>query len=121
MLDIRHSSDVLNNNGTFLHSSVSNCKFLSIGHLSKEYKRSKACVQCGEVNVHHRSLCPKKFNQPNDIPISQETEQSGDLDENVYISTGEIVLMQTAKAEVSPLTYQKRNCTILLDSGSKRT
>ena len=34
-------------------------KCLKVGHMSKDYKRSKSCVHCGEVNTHHRSLCPK--------------------------------------------------------------
>ena len=35
-------------------------KCLKVGHLSKDCKRTKR-VYCGEVNAHHRSLCPRKF------------------------------------------------------------
>ena len=36
-------------------------KCLKIGHLSKDCKKNKFCVYCGEVNTHHRSLFPQKF------------------------------------------------------------
>ena len=36
-------------------------KCLKVGHVSKDCKRNKTCVYCGEINVHHRSLCPQKF------------------------------------------------------------
>ena len=42
-------------------------KCLKTGHLAKECKRSKVCDHCGEVNAHHRSLCPKKFKQSSSI------------------------------------------------------
>ena len=36
-------------------------KCLKVGQMSKDCKKGKACVHCGEDNAHHRSLCPKKF------------------------------------------------------------
>ena len=101
-------------------------KCLRIGHLAKECKRSKVCVHCGEANSHHRSLCPKKFKQSNGVRAPQEvnvlTEQSGVLGENVLISSGEFVLMQTAKTDVKhPDTTESQNIRLLFDSGSQRT
>ena len=37
-------------------------KCLNVGHVSKDCKRSKTFVYCGEINAHHRNLCPQKFN-----------------------------------------------------------
>ena len=36
-------------------------KCLKVGHKTDECRQNKLCVHCGEKNVHHRSLCPKKF------------------------------------------------------------
>ncbi len=37
-------------------------KCLKIGHEASECKRGgRTCTYCGEMNKHHRSLCPKKF------------------------------------------------------------
>ena len=36
-------------------------KCLKTGHLSRDCKKNKSCVYCGEVNTHHRSLCPQKI------------------------------------------------------------
>ncbi|XP_045206115.2 uncharacterized protein LOC123558301 [Mercenaria mercenaria] len=78
-------------------------KCLKFGHLSRECKGNKVCVYCGEKNVHHKSLCPKKFihNAVNETvhvmeEITTETGLAESSDENVLVSTGEIVLMQTA-------------------------
>ena len=101
-------------------------KCLRIGHLAKECKRSKVCVHCGKANDHHRSLCPKKFKQSNDVRSPQEvnalTEQSGVQGENALISSGEFVLMQTAKTEIrNPDSTRSQTVRLLFDSGSQRT
>lgn len=101
-------------------------KCLRIGHLAKECKRSKVCVHCGKANDHHRSLCPKKFKQSNDVRSPQEvnalTEQSGVQGENALISSGEFVLMQTAKTEIrNPDSTRCQTVRLLFDSGSQRT
>ncbi|XP_053406660.1 uncharacterized protein LOC128559357 [Mercenaria mercenaria] len=36
---------------------------LKEGHISSQCKSSKTCVYCGQVDVHHRSLCEKKFKE----------------------------------------------------------
>ena len=36
-------------------------KCLKTGHMYRDCKKGKACVHCGEVNAHYKSLCPKKF------------------------------------------------------------
>ena len=101
-------------------------KCLKTGHISNECKRGKICVDCGEVNAHHRSLCPKKFKQSNSSFTPHEvnalTEQSSSPNENALISSGEFVLMQTAKTEVrNPHNDRSMTVRLMLDSGSQRT
>ena len=36
-------------------------KCLKVGHLSKDCKKNKTYVYCGEEYASHRSLCPRKF------------------------------------------------------------
>lgn len=101
-------------------------KCLKVGHLSKECKKGKPCVHCGEVNAHHRSLCPKKFQAKLfsahlSEEISELSEDTSDR-ENALVSSSEIVLMQTAQAEITNPNHSKREqVRILLDSGSQRT
>ena len=50
------------------------------------------------MNVHHRSLCPKKFQAPQFVTHSvNEVEDRGEtVEEGSLMSTNETVLMQTA-------------------------
>lgn len=118
-----------------------NC--LREGHSSKECKRSKLCVHCNETNLHHRSLCPKKFklkstsvhlseelgvNSYSDIEFSDGRIQQNSLqirsskEENVLITSSEMVLMQTAKTDVrNTENSYKQTTRVLFDSGSQRT
>ena len=102
-------------------------KCLKPGYMSKDCKRSKACVHCGEVNTHHKSLCPKKYaSNVSTAHLVEETDEKAEIDEfaekNVMVSSGEMVLMQTAKAEIqSPNNSKSEHVRILLDSGSQRT
>ena len=102
-------------------------KCLKTGHMSKDCKRSKACVHCGEVNSHHRSLCPKKYKASvSNAHLIEETDELKEVsvcaEENVLVSSGEMVLMQTAKAEImNPNKHKSDQVRILLDSGSQRT
>lgn len=94
--------------------------------LAKDCKRNTVCAHCGEANAHHRSLCPKKFKQSNSavqsIEVNALTEQSNSRDENALISSGEFVLMQTARTEVRNTESNKSETVrLLLDSGSQRT
>ena len=46
---------------------------LKVGHVSKECKQNKMCVHYGEFNIHHRSLCPKKFRSKiSNVHLSEE-------------------------------------------------
>ncbi|CAG2197218.1 unnamed protein product [Mytilus edulis] len=111
-------------------------------HKSAECKKGKLCVHCGVLNSHHRSLCPKKFGPGlTSVHLSEEydhsssglssgveqsltslSEQRETASENVLISSSEIVLMQTAKVEVSnPNDSLKQTTRLLFDSGSQRT
>ena len=80
-------------------------KCLKTGHRAKDCKKGKACVHCGEVNDHHRSLCRKKFSS--NVSSAHLTEEIDELsgnfacaEEEALVSSGEMVLMQTAKTEV---------------------
>ena len=104
-------------------------KCLKLGHMSKDCKKGKACVHCGEVNTHHRSLCPKKFKSS--VVSAHLTEEIQDdhneyvcSGENVLVSSGEMVLMQTARTEIRGQGQENskgETVRILLDSGSQRT
>lgn len=100
---------------------------LKVGHVSKECKQTKMCVYCGEFNVHHRSLCPKKFRSSvSSVHLSEETsdvaKEIPSVQENVLVSLGQIVLMQTAKTEIKhPLGSGREQVRILMDSGSQKT
>ena len=103
-------------------------KCLKSGHKTSDCKGSKICVHCGEKNVHHRSLCPKKFKMKRSIETVQLIEEISDphdktgQHENVLVSSNESVLMQTAQVEVvNSETSAKTQIRLLLDSGSQRT
>lgn len=104
-------------------------KCLKEGHSSKECKSRKKCVYCSEENVHHRSLCPRKFKKSvtkESVHVSEEGyESEGEHhqnDENVLLSYGEKVIMQTASAKLyNEKTLIEQDARILLDSGSQRT
>ena len=102
-------------------------KCLKTGHRAKDCKKGKACVHCGEVNDHHRSLCRKKFSS--NVSSAHLTEEIDELsgnfacaEEEALVSSGKMVLMQIAKTEVK--NQDKSKCEkvrILLDSGSQMT
>ena len=75
---------------------------------------------------HHRSLCPKQFGSTHrenssfaeEMPVQDEVVYT----ENSLISSGEMVLMQTAKTDIkNPESDIKQETRILPDSGSQRT
>ncbi|XP_052785982.1 uncharacterized protein LOC128221411 [Mya arenaria] len=82
-----------------------------------------------EQHVHHRSLCPKKFKSKSvneNVAVSEEVSETYENNtlpkENALLSTGEIVLMQTARTNVeNPDSQFERKARVLLDSGSQRT
>ena len=83
-------------------------KYLKEGHYTRDCKSAKRCVYCGEFRVHHRSLCPSKFEKTivkESVHVSEEFEeatQSVPVQQgNTCLSIGETVLMQTALTEVS--------------------
>ena len=102
-------------------------KCLKSGHMAKDCKKGKACVHCGETNDHHRSLCKKKFaTNVSNVHLTEEIEEFSEgfacAGEEALVSSGEMVLMQTAKAVIkSPNNSEVENVRILLDSGSQRT
>ena len=100
---------------------------MKVGHLAKDCDINKTCVYCGEANVHHRSLCPKKYKANiTSTYLSRETDgvsgTNDQIEENVLISSEEIVLMQTATTEIRDTNNSHSTQTrLLLDSGSQRT
>ncbi|KAH3856284.1 hypothetical protein DPMN_098869 [Dreissena polymorpha] len=80
---------------------------LKDNHLANECKSSKICVYCRAKDVHHRSLCDKKFSKSvkkenESAHISQEVEETdGACDESGLLSCDETVFMQTATAKVT--------------------
>ena len=127
---------------------------LKQGHRTNECTLTKNCFYCGQVNRHHRSLCPQKFGNlrnesahlveelfvqeelgatKDEIVTSSNTDrmftdsnktvqEDGGSIENVLISSGETVLMQTAKTDIrNPMTSMTQTVRMLLDTGSHRT
>ena len=123
------------------------------GHKTNECTLTKNCFYCGQVNNHHRSLCPQKFgnlrkeganlvgelsvqemmsttkdemvtfrNKDRMFTPSNTVQEDEDSTESVLISSGETVLMQTAKTDIrNPLTSVTQTVRILLDTGSHRS
>ena len=98
------------------------------GHNANDcLKQGTKCYFCKQLNHHHRSLCPQKFGTPHRESAKLADEMPVQPDESVntensLISSGEMVLMQTALANIkNPDNGYKQNVRILLDSGSQRT
>ncbi|MBV2113425.1 MAG: aspartyl protease family protein [Candidatus Thiodiazotropha sp. (ex Ctena orbiculata)] len=99
---------------------------LKQGHKSDECTLKKSCYYCGQMNNHHRSLCPEKFGslQHENVHLVEETPLQNDLNrtENVLLSSSEMVLMQTSKASIkNAISGVQGNVRILFDTGSQRT
>ena len=62
------------------------------------------CYYCKQWNRHHRSLCPQQFGtvQGENSSLAEELPEENEVlnTENSLILSGEMVLMQTAKADV---------------------
>ena len=70
---------------------------MKLDHKVRECKvQGKTCVHCGEKDKHHRTLCPKKFNQDEDQENDTSMPESNDDTESGMIAIGEKVIMQTA-------------------------
>jgi len=102
-------------------------KCLKTGHKTNECHANRMCVHCGIRNDHHRSLCPKKFNtsqtsvhMSEEILHSNEHESSNTSPENALMSSGEMVLMQTATTTIQN-EDKTQSVRLLLDSGSQRS
>ncbi|XP_062582984.1 uncharacterized protein LOC134244753 [Saccostrea cucullata] len=103
---------------------------LKPGHRSKECRVDKACYHCRQTRDHHRSLCPKKFSVrqresshlTEEVCSKQETSNFSQSSENSLLSSGDIVLMQTAQTEVTNHNGENSEpARLLMDSGSQRT
>ena len=99
---------------------------LKQGHKVSECGLKKDCVYCGQSGNHHRSLCQQKFGSVSQEGVhfvdELETEEDPSINENALLSSGELVMMQTATTDMSnPTNGQIQNARMLLDSGSQRT
>lgn len=96
---------------------------LKTGHRLKDCKSERKCVYCGKSKKHHRSLCLKKF--PINAEMSslpEDVVETPNENEGTLLSSGDTVLMQTAKTVVHNLSKPKtEEIRLLLDSGSQRT
>ena len=117
----------IHNHG-IMETEIKGCCYICLGdghNASECFKRDSKCYYCRQINHHNRSLCPQKFGTTHresskladEIPI-----EDGLINiENRLISSGEMVLMQTAKAEIkSTNNGYRHNIRLLLDSGSQR-
>ena len=89
-------------------------------------KRDSRCYYCKQLFHHHRSLCPQKFRTSHreSAKLGDEvpTEDGIEYTESSLISSGEMILMQTARAGTKSTTLGCRHSTrLLLDSDSQRT
>ena len=79
-----------------------------------ECNYTRSCYYCSKSNAHHRSLCPKKFGalKNESAHLVEELTESDVKDitetENALISTGEIVLMQTAQVTMKIQLIENR-------------
>ena len=97
------------------------------GHKVTDCHIEKKCYYCQQSKNHHRSLCPTKF-QLRQREISSFVDECPSTDntendqEESLLSSGDIVLMQTAKTCVgNSENTVNEEIRVLLDSGSQRT
>jgi len=113
--------------------------------------QSKYCYHCKQIGHHHRSICPKQFNiscgsdtqilRSSGLGANQSSAnlQSASLTTNetendsfvsasnnvslshALLTTGERVLLQTARVTICGRNGCKVSTYLLLDSGSQRT
>ncbi|CAC5404450.1 unnamed protein product [Mytilus coruscus] len=101
---------------------------LKSGHRLRDCTSDRKCVYCGKTKKHHRSLCLKKF-ATNRTEISNLADEAVETTESVslttessFLSSGDIVLMQTAKTVITNMSDTcNEEIRLLLDSGSQRT
>ena len=91
--------------GECYHFKTMEERCMKVRHLAKDCVINKTCAYCGEANAHHRSLCSKKYkSNVTSTYLSGETNfmsrTDTKIEENVLISSEEIVLMQTATTEI---------------------
>ncbi|CAC5402676.1 unnamed protein product [Mytilus coruscus] len=101
---------------------------LKSGHRLRDCTSDRKCVYCGKTKKHHRSLWLKKF-ATNRTEISNLADEAVETTESVslptessFLSSGDIVLMQTAKTVITNMSDTcNEEIRLLLDSGSQRT
>ena len=99
---------------------------LKQGHIINDCPKRIPCFHYGKWNHHHRSLRTQKFGTVHREQANLAEDQSSQDEvlkiETSRISSGEMVLMQTVRADINnPDNDFKQNTRMLLDSGSQRT
>ena len=95
-------------------------------HQLSSYRKRVHCYYCKQWNRHHQRLCPQQFGtvQRENSSLAEELPEDNEVlnTENSLISSRQMVLMQTAKADVqNTVNGLRQNARILLDLGSQRT
>ena len=123
--------------------------YLKIGHLCKECPSAqmRSCYYCNRIGHHHRSICPKKFDQSSSgtgdkssnstddqtlenlradnghsqpsLNFSEASTESVNLSHSL-LAGGVKVLLQTAKVTVLAEDGSGISANLLLDSASQR-
>ena len=96
------------------------------GHKVGECGLKKTCVYRHQWNNRHRSICLQKFVATNreGVHLVEElpADEDSNIKENALLSSGEMVLMQTATADISnPISGQIQNVRMLFETGSQGT
>ena len=88
-------------------------------HQANSCQERVRCFYCQQWNHHHRSLCPKQFEATHreTLNLAEELPEHSEVvnTENSLISSGEMVLMQTAKTDIkNPVNGIRQNARISL-------
>ena len=96
---------------------------LKDNHTAKNCKKDKPCYHCKERGKHHRSLCPKLFEQTQThLSITTDNEEQDVIPEPSMLAVGDQIVMQTALVEATdPNEKYKEPVRVLFDTGSHRT
>ena len=87
----------------------------------KNCKKEKTCYHCKEKAAHHRSLCPRLFEQAQ-THLSITTDSEEQPPEQSMLAVGEQIVMQTALVEATdPNEKYKEPVRVLFDTGSHRS
>lgn len=91
---------------------------LKIGHKGDRCDNKRICVHCGDYGTHNRALCPKRVYWP----TKSKVESTKTFHSNISFVNSVTILQTAVVTAVHPEnSASKRQCRVLLDSGSQRT